>query len=379
MNNSTMMALNTAALQELSPRERKYWNVIRTNAGVLMAMGIPGISKSATFNRIAKALGMQYIDLRTSTMDETDLGSYPTVDDYNTPDGRSIKVVDGTVPKWAIKANEMPTLIHFEELNRCPEQVRSAALGILNEKVIGAEFKFNKNVFMVASGNPATDHDMDVEEFGSALRNRMIFMEFELSKEEWFDGYATENVLPEVCNFIEHKPEMFGNTVAQLNRLLDKADNTSQYPSPRSWTFLSDYFKGFEKGEERNDAMLDHDMVRAFVGKKGADAWVTFITAVFKVSVKDILSGKADIENIATSNCQRLLSEFQEGHKIPDLNAKQLKNWSAFVEILTDTLKAGHISILLDHMGGTDTDGIIAYSKFLKPFNDIVDRIDNAL
>ena len=148
MNDSTMMALNTAALQELSPRERKYWNVIRTNAGVLMAMGIPGISKSATFNQIAKSLGMQYIDLRTSTMDETDLGSYPTVDDYETKEGKTIKVVDGTVPKWAIKANEMPTLIHFEELNRCPEQVRSAALGILNEKVIGSEFKFNKNGFL---------------------------------------------------------------------------------------------------------------------------------------------------------------------------------------------------------------------------------------
>ena len=379
MNDSTMMALNTAALQNLSVRERKLWNVIRSNAGVLMAYGIPGISKSATFNYIAKKLGMQYIELRTSTMDETDLGSYPTVDNYETPDGRTIKVVDGTVPKWAIKANEKPTLIHFEELNRCPEQVRSAALGILNEKVIGAEFKFNKNVFMVASGNPATDHDMDVEEFGSALRNRLVPIQFSLTKDEWFEGFANEHVVPEICNFIEHKPEMFGNTVEQLNRLLDKTDNTSQYPSPRSWTFLSDYFKGFEQGEERNDAMLDHDMVQAFVGEKGATSWVTFITAVFKVSVKDILSGKADIENIATSNCQRLLTEFQDGWKIPELKTAQLKNWSEFVEILTDTLKAGHISILLDHMGGTDNDGIIAYSKFLKPFGDIVDRIDNAL
>jgi len=143
MANSNVTAkndsFNTALL---SKRERRLWNIIKNNSGVLMAYGIPGISKSATFRSIAEKLGLNYIDLRTSTMDETDLGAFPTVSEYE-----GIKVVDGTVPKWAIKANEAPTLIHFEELNRCSEQVRSAALGILLERIIGSEFKFNSNVF----------------------------------------------------------------------------------------------------------------------------------------------------------------------------------------------------------------------------------------
>jgi hypothetical protein len=369
-NNTVMAILNNTASSKLNRRERKLWNQVRTNSGVLMAIAIPGVSKSATFRTIADKMEMQYIDLRTSTMDETDLGAFPTVSE-RTINNKLMKVVDQTVPAWAIKANEKPTLIHFEELNRCSSNVRSAALGILLERVIGAEFKFNNNVFMVASGNPVTEHDMDVEEFGSALRNRLIPINFTLSLDEWKDGYADENVLPEVIGFLTSHPEYFGNTQAQAERYIDMEDNFTQYPSPRSWTFLSDYIKAYDLAEDRNDAFIDVETLKGYVGDKPAIAFAQHMAEVFKVSATDILNGVNSIESINSTQAQRILQEFQDGYELSELKTKQIERWSEFVETLSDTLKAGHISTIIDKCVAADAKSMRVYKKFLIPFNDI--------
>jgi hypothetical protein len=369
-NDSVVAMLNNNASSKLNRRENKLWNRIRPNSGVLMAIAIPGVSKSATFRTIANKMEMKYIDLRTSTMDETDLGAFPTVSERNI-NGKLMKVVDQTVPAWAIQANEQPTLIHFEELNRCSANVRSAALGILLERVIGAEFKFNENVYMVASGNPVTEHDMDVEEFGSALRNRLIPLNFTLSLDEWKDGYADENVLPEVIGFLQSHPEYFGNTQAQAERYMDMEDNFTQYPSPRSWTFLSDYIKGYDLEEDRNDSFVDVETLKGYVGEKPAIAFAQHMAEVFKVSATDILKGEKDFESINSTQAQRILQEFQDGYEIANLTAKERENWSNFLLTLSDTLKAGHISTIIDKCVAADAKSMRVYKKFLVPFDDI--------
>ncbi len=139
-------------------------------------------------------------------VDETDVGLFPVVDtitieDFEKVDGFGagmisevdpsqkknvqIKTLKHVVPEWAIKANMKPSIIHFEELNRSTLQVRNAALQLLLEREIGAFFKFNKNVFMLSSGNLGEEDGTDVEEFDQALNNRLIHYTHDMPFPEW--------------------------------------------------------------------------------------------------------------------------------------------------------------------------------------------------
>ena len=368
MSNTTYLA----NVPKLSLREKQLWNVIRTRSGVLMAYGIPGISKSATFRSIADKMGLNYVDLRTSTMDETDLGAFPSVSTVN-----GMKVVNQTVPAWAVKANSKPTLIHFEELNRCSANVRNAALGILLERVIGADFKFNNDVYMVASGNPTCDHDMDIETFGYALRNRMIPVQFNLTLKQWIAEFAEENVSPEVIGFLNQKPDYFGNTQAQLDKFIDENPMT-QYPSPRSWTFLSDYVNAFDE-KERKSALTDITMLKSFVGDVPATAFVNYVNETFKVNVEDVLAGKADFKVLDNMTVQRITTEFQDSKVLHDLKKKEIDNWVKFIAVMNDEIRAAHITSLVSELGNVTDEQKKIYKKIFAPYKEIVQVIIKSL
>jgi hypothetical protein len=364
--NEMMLALNTTAATKLSLREMKLWNMIRANSGVVMALGIPGISKSATFRTIASKLGLNYIDLRTSTMDETDLGVFPVVAEIN-----GVKVVESAVPAWAMCANERPTLIHFEELNRCSSNIRNAALGILLERIIGTKFKFNDNVFMVASGNPVTDFDNDVEVFGTALRNRMLPIKFELSLKDWLTEYANENVHPMVINFLKSKPDYFGNTVGQLEKHFQDDDSISQFPSPRSWTFMSDYISAFPE-EMRKEVMTDIVTLRSYVGEIAATSFVNYVTETFKVDVKDILKGKADLKSLDNMTIQRIAQEFQDGYTYFGLNAKERTNWREFMKVMSDEHLAALTIGMVKTWNHNDKDQKKIFEELFTEFKSVI-------
>jgi MoxR-like ATPase len=153
----------------LTEKERKYFSIMWAKYGVLNITSKPGVAKSAIGRSIAEKMGFRYMDIRLSMVDETDVGLYPNVSDID-----GIKCLDFVVPRWAIESNKQPTIIHFEELNRASQQVRNAALQILLERQIGTEFRFNDNVLMMSSGNLGDEDGTDVEEFDSALNNRLI-------------------------------------------------------------------------------------------------------------------------------------------------------------------------------------------------------------
>jgi len=168
---------NNQDLSTLTERERLYYQVMKAKSGVLFITAKPGVAKSAIARSIADKMDMAYEDVRLSMSDETDF-KFPhitTIDD--------VKVSDYAVPRWAFEANKRPTILHFEELNRAPQFVRNAALQILLERQIG-NHKFNDNVLMMASGNLGDEDGTDIEEFDSALNNRLIHYPHTLSYQE---------------------------------------------------------------------------------------------------------------------------------------------------------------------------------------------------
>ena len=259
-------------MNNLTERERLYFQIMWPKSGVLYITSKPGIAKSAISRSIAEKMGFRYMDIRLSMVDETDVGLYPSVSDT-----AGVKCLDFVVPRWAIEANKQPTIIHFEELNRASLPVRNAALQILLERQIGTEFRFNDTVLMMSSGNLGDEDGTDVEEFDNALNNRLIHFSHTLGADEWIDNFAKERVHSTVVSYIRAYPEKLYQ---------NPTENTKAYATPRSWTFLSDFIcKNFGKDASPKVFLpVLRNIAHSFIGN-GAQRFLQYCEEMINITI----------------------------------------------------------------------------------------------
>jgi hypothetical protein len=333
----------------LSKKEKKYFSVMRAQSGVLYITAEPGVAKSATMRSIARKLDFQYIDLRLSMIDETDVGLYPHKDEVSMKnrDGVETKmhVLSFVVPKWAHIANQKPTIVHFEELNRASQNVRNAALQLLLEREIGYEFKFNENVFMVSSGNLGEDDNTDVEEFDAALNNRLVHLKHVLEPQEWIEEYATENIHPLIVDYIRVNPE-------QLNGKPN--ENFRAYATPRSWTFLSDFIvTNYSMNAPHTEWMEDLKEVGASYIGGSITKFIKYIESTVIINIKDIIN---DYKKVAkklkefNSDKKSELIEQLKTFPLNDFTPVQLNNISAFLKDVREDERTAFILHIVDNV-----------------------------
>lgn len=264
----------------LTEREKLYLSIIKTKHGVLYLQSAPGMAKSAILNSIANKMGWQYIDLRLSQLDPIAVGMFPSIS--TTEDG--MKVLDFTVPKWAILANERPTLINFDELNRAALDTLKAAMQLFNERTIGTSFKFNDNVYMAATGNLGSEEDdTDVTTLDSAMHGRLIHMKHNLNYKEWLK-WGDKILHPLIKMYIEEYP----------NYLYCKTKDDA-YASPRTWHFLSEYLMTNYGSEITTESLSEvSSVLEAYIGKSQASKFLAFCNKVLSISLKDILEMSKD-------------------------------------------------------------------------------------
>lgn len=337
---STLTPILIEQIKTLSAREQKYFRIMWPKSGVLYITAKPGIAKSAIAKSIAKKMGFAYIDQRLSMNDETDF-KFPFLTDQSY-DGDIYKVSDTAVPKWAFDANKQPTIIHFEELNRAPTFVRNAALQILLERQIG-DFKFNDNVLMMASGNLGEEDGTDVEEFDSALNNRLIHIPHTLSPKEWLEDYAENNIHPLVCGYIK----AHGEKLAQ-----DKTENSKAYATPRSWTFLSDWIVenfGYESSA-RDFIPAMTEVAHGYIGA-GAKRFIQYCEDMVNISIFDVINNYDGIlKELSKYNRDKKeeLLQSLKGQKLAELNEKQLDNVAKFLKSISDDTLTAYLIFVVE-------------------------------
>jgi len=350
-------------LDNLTEKERKYFAIMWAKYGVLFISSKPGVAKSAIGRSIAEKMGFAYLDMRLSMSDESDF-KYPYLED-GTFDGKPIKVSGYAVPKWAYEANQRPTLIHFEELNRAPQFVRNAALQILLEREIG-EFKFNSNVIMMASGNLGDEDGTDVEEFDSALNNRLIHIPHSLSVDEWLGDFAATGCHKLITSFIKAHPEQMYKT----------SDNTKGYATPRSWTMLSKFITenwGMD-ASPREFLPLLKEVSSGYVGNS-AMKFIQYCEDMLNISINDVLNDydriKKDLEKYNRDKNSELIQSLKE-IDITKLTEKQLDNCVKFLRNVGDDEKTAYLLYILDNIADVTNPKL---KKFLLQFEDLLRTI----
>jgi hypothetical protein len=333
--------------------------------GVLNITSKPGVAKSAIGKSIAEKMGFRYMDIRLSMVDETDVGLYPNVSEVDV-NGKMVKCLDFVVPRWAIEANKQPTIIHFEELNRASQQVRNAALQILLERQIGTDFNFNENVLMMSSGNLGDEDGTDVEEFDSALNNRLVHINHTLAVDEWIGDFATENCHKLITSFIKAHPEQMYKT----------SDNSKAYATPRSWTMLSEFIVcNYGMDASPKDFLpLLKEVASGYLGNS-AMKFVQYCEDMLNISIQDVLNNfdgiKKDLEKYNRDKNSELIQSLKE-IDITKLTEKQLGNVVKFLNNVGDDEKTAYLLYILDNITDVTNPKL---KKFLLEFDDLLRTI----
>ena len=352
-------------LDQLTTKEKEYLAIMWPKYGVLNITSKPGVAKSAIGLSIANKLGMRYIDIRLSMVDETDVGLYPAVSEI-VVDGKSVKCLDFVVPRWAIEANRQPTIIHFEELNRASQQVRNAALQILLERCIGMDFNFNDNVLMMSSGNLGDEDGTDVEEFDAALNNRLIHIDHVLGVDEWLENFAIDKCHSLIVGYIKAHPEQIYKT----------SENSKGYATPRSWTMLSHFItRNFGKTASPRDFLpLLKKVSHGYVGNS-AMKFVQYCEDMLNISIQDVINNydgiKKDLEKYNRDKNSELIQSLKE-IDISTLNEKQLVNITKFLDRVGDDEKTAYLLWILDNVADI---GNKKMKGFLLHFEDLLRTI----
>ncbi len=353
---------NNQDLSKLTERERLYYQVMKAKSGVLFITAKPGVAKSAIARSIADKMDMAYEDVRLSMSDETDF-KFPhitTIDD--------VKVSDYAVPRWAFEANKRPTILHFEELNRAPQFVRNAALQILLERQIG-NFKFNDNVFMMASGNLGDEDGTDVEEFDSALNNRLIHYPHTLSYQEWIDNFAQEKVHPSIVSFINAYPDYLYQ---------DAGENTKAYATPRSWTFLSDFIIESigKKSNSQEVRSLIQGIAFSYIGNT-SNKFLKYLEEQSTLNINDIIDNfdgvKKTLEKFQRDKKSELIQSLKE-MDIKEFKKVQVENTVKFLKTVQEDELTAYLLHIIDTEEDIYVDNIVS---LLKPFKTILSKIDS--
>lgn len=366
-------------LKTLSQKEVELFMQMRGQSGVLFIQGKPGIAKSAKMRSIAKKMGMLYVDFRLSMVDETDVGMYPKVISRDV-DGVETSFLDHVAPLWAFEANRVPTLIHFEEINRASQHVRNASMQILLERAVGIHFLFNDDVYMVCSGNLGDEDNTDVEELDSALNGRLIHKKFSLEFDEWINDFAKDNVHPTIVHYLSFSPEQFYPSI--------KNKDENAYACPRTWTFLSDFFKkNFSKtdgrgkfvawGEPSKFLDMSNRVAHEYIGTGAAMKFNKYLKDSLTIKVDNILNNYPKVQNEVVNADQSRWSEWffslKEAYRVTDMKPKQVDNLILFLKDANGEQLTAFLTYTLDKTNNMKHENMI---KVMRAFKDVYAKIN---
>ena len=307
---------------KLTVKQNLYFNMMRANSGVVHLTGKPGIAKTSTVRCIAEKINYQYLDIRLSMVDDTEVGLYPFRKNLN-----GVETLDFAVPLWAIMANSRPTIVNFDELKRANQSVRNASLQILLERQIGINFKFNDDVHFIITDNIGAEDGTDVDQFDRALNNRLIHVDFSLTLAEWVEDFAKERVHPQIIEFLTEYPEYFYVT---------PKNGEAAFANPRSWTFLSDYIKTNLQDDTTSVDLGTHiaEIAHYYIGNSSVK-FSKYLIDKKDIKISDILNAKpskieALLKSLKRDKKSELIRSFNS-YDMSSLTTNEQNNLALFI------------------------------------------------
>ena len=218
----------------------------------------------------------------------------------------------------------------------------------------------------MASGNLGDEDGTDVEEFDSALNNRLIHFKHVLTTDEWIKNFAEDNVHPMIVSYIKSHPEQ-----------LYKANEDAQaYATPRSWTMLSQFItKNFGDNAKPQDFLpYLKRIANSYVGNS-AMKFVQYCEDMLNINIMDVLNRfdqvKDDLKRYNRDKKSELIQSLKE-MDFNKLSDKQVENASKFLKTVDEDELTAYLLFILDNNLDITKAKI---KKFMLEFEDVLRTI----
>lgn len=293
----------------------------------VLMQGPTGVGKSFAARAIAKELGLPYIDVRGSTMDESDMG-IPDLEK-----SKEAGCYTKMLPSWYVRACREPVVLMLDEANRSLPQVMQGFFQIVLDRELGngpdgEAYRLHPETRVIAAVNVGNEYD--VNEMDPALLRRFWVTEIEPTVTNWIE-WAKEAELDSVLiEFVQQNPEHWRVDPSSV-------ETGTVCPNPASWHRLNDSL--VHMGMAPNNVAggtpeLIYPVARGFVGTEAGIAFVDFVKNYERqITADDILSGKikaADVADFSASIIHGTLDKVVDYAKDNKLKAKECKALAAF-------------------------------------------------
>ncbi len=230
--------------------------------------GSPGIGKSSIVKQIANEKSLDFIDLRLSLLDPTDLKGIPFFDSQS-------KEAVWAKPEFLPKSGE--GILFLDEINSAPPSVQAAAYQLVLDRKVG-DYELPSGWAIVAAGNLESDRGV-VYKMPSPLSNRFVHLYLEVNLDDWKRWAYSNNLEDSIIAFLSYAPQ----NIFKFN-----PDNKEKaFATPRSWEYVDTIIKS----NIPSNSLLE--VISGAVGKETALEFISFRRVANKLpDIKELLSGK---------------------------------------------------------------------------------------
>ena len=235
--------------------------------------GSPGVGKSSLIRQISSDKSMEFIDLRLSLLDPTDLRGIPFFDAAN-------KSAVWAKPEFLPDSNTQAYGILFlDEINSAPPTIQAAAYQLILDRKIG-EYTLPVNYAIVAAGNYESDRGVTYR-MPTPLANRFVHLDFDLDFKEWKSWAYESKIDARIISFLSYKPQNLFT--------FDAKAKEKSFATPRSWSFVNDILN--------SNLQIDllKDVISGAVGKESSDEFMNFCKVIDKLpNIDEIINAKSN-------------------------------------------------------------------------------------
>jgi hypothetical protein len=215
--------------------------------------GAPGIGKSSIVKSIAKEQGLEFLDLRLSLLDPTDLKGIPFFNP-ETNEGVWAK------PSFLPSKPDSKGILFLDEINTAPPAVQASAYQLILDRKVG-EYELPEGWSIVAAGNRETDRGV-VYKMPPPLANRFVHFEMDVDFDDWKTWAYKAKIESSIVSYLAYDKSMLFT--------FDATSNEKSFATPRSWEYVDSIIKSGIETE------LILDSISGAVGREAAVGYLSF-------------------------------------------------------------------------------------------------------
>jgi len=239
--------------------------------------GAPGIGKSSIVKQISKDKELEFLDLRLSLLDPTDLKGIPFFN-AETKEGVWAK------PSFLPSKSNSKGILFLDEINTAPPAVQASAYQLILDRKVG-EYELPDGWSIVAAGNRENDRGV-VYKMPPPLANRFVHFEMEVDFNDWKAWAYSSKIESSIIAYLAYDKSMLFT--------FDATSNEKSFATPRSWEYVDSIVKS------NIEAELMLDSVSGAVGREAAVGYLSF---------KKVMKDLPDLNTILDGSLAELKDE----------------------------------------------------------------------